>query len=174
MQTNRAMISVLAGDRVGLVADITGCLNDMGLNLGDASFAVLGASAKFTAISEVPEEVSLGQLEWALRGVDGLTNATLSVTPYGGEGHGPQGRVTHRIILVGGDRPGLVARLCEVLVQYQANIVTLTAQSLPGAEGGTYAVRFEVNLPAERAQTCLATMANTASELRMTCDMEAV
>ena len=78
---------------------------------------------------------------------------------------GPAVKVTHRIEVSGGDQLGLIARLSEIFAQFGANIVRLDAQKLPDAEGGRYVTRFAVSLPPDRAQTCLATIANTAGSL---------
>jgi glycine cleavage system transcriptional repressor len=82
---------------------------------------------------------------------------------------GPQGRITHRIVLSGGDRPGLIARLSEALGEYKANIVRLDAQRIP--EQGLYVTRVSVALH-ERVEACLNTVANTAGELGLSCHVE--
>ena len=66
----------------------------------------------------------------------------------------------------------MVARVAEILTQYQANIVRLNSEKVPGPEGDVYAVRIAVWLPPARARACLATLANTAGELRLSCDWE--
>ncbi len=49
-----ALISILCPDRAGLVAAIAGHLFDLGVNLRDTSFAVLGQGAEFTAVCVSP------------------------------------------------------------------------------------------------------------------------
>lgn len=165
-----ALISILCEDRTGLIASISGRLFDLGANLGDTTFAVLGSGAEFTSVCEVPEGVSLGQVEHELRALPELRDAKLSVSPFSyKETHGPSAQISHRIEIVGPDSPGLVARLAEAFVGYGANIVRLNSKRVPGSGGANYATRIAVSIPAGKEQACLATVGNTAAELKLTC-----
>ena len=62
-----ALVSVLCEDNPGLIAAITGRLYDIGANLGDTTFAVLGGAAEFNAVCELPDGVSLASVEAELR-----------------------------------------------------------------------------------------------------------
>jgi len=164
--SENALISIIGPDRVGLVASVTGCLFDLGCNLIDTTFAVLGGGAEFTAICEVPADLELESIEACLDRLGETADAEISVSPFEfSPTHGPSGEITHRIKVVGGDRPGLIARLSEVFVQYEANIVRLNARKQEDERGDQYEVAISVWLPPRRAQTCLATVANTAGEL---------
>jgi glycine cleavage system transcriptional repressor len=85
---------------------------------------------------------------------------------------GRTGDVTHRITISGGDQLGLVARLSHIFAQYGANIVRLEARKLQKAEGGLYVTRFAVSIPPDRANACLATVANTAGTLGLASHIE--
>ena len=171
-----ALISVLCPDRVGLVAAITGCLFDLGGNLGDTKFAVLGGGAEFTSICELPEGVTLETVKRELETLPELAEAEeISVRPFGMPAmQGPSGEITHRIVVGGGDRPGLIARLCEVFVQFRANIVRLNADRRAGADQNQYAITMHVRIPEGSAEACLATICNTAGELRLSCRWDKV
>lgn len=169
------LITLQCPDRTGLVAAVAGALFDLGANLGDTTFAVLGQAADFSALIEVPEGVSAAEVEEALRHLPEIEGGTLSVTPFAlGSVHAPNARITHRVLLSGGDRPGLVARLAEIFVQYRANIVRLNAEQVPhGGQGeGRYSLRIALNVPAEGAETCMATVVNTAGGLGLSCAWE--
>jgi glycine cleavage system transcriptional repressor len=164
------LITIFCPDRTGLVSAITGRLFEIGANLGDTSFAMLGSGAEFTSVCEVPAGVSAAEVEADLAPLPELAGARIAVRPFELDtAHGPQGRVTHRIVVSGGDRPGLVARLSEVFGQFHANIVRMDAQRVP--EQGLYVTRFAVALT-ERVESCLATVANTAGELNLACHVE--
>lgn len=165
-----ALISVFCPDRTGLVAAITGHLFDIGANLGDTSFAMLGSGAEFSSVCDLPAEITPEEVERDLAALPELERARVSVRAYELDAaHGPAGRVTHRVVVSGGDRPGLVARLSEVFGQFKANIVRMDAQRLP--EQGLYVTRFAVAIP-DRAEACLNTVANTAGELNLSCHVE--
>lgn len=166
------LISVFCPDRPGLVAAITGRLFEIGANLGDTSFAMLGQGAEFTSVCELPAAIAAAEVHSDLAALPELKDAKVSVQPFELDAaHGPQGRITHRIVVSGGDRPGLVARLSEVFGEFKANIVRLDAQRIP--EQGLYVTRFSVAI-AEREQSLLSTVANTAGELGLSCTVEKV
>lgn len=170
--TNMAWISIACPDRVGLVAAITGRIFDLGGDLGDTTFAVLGEGAEFTSVCEFPAAITPEAVEGELKSLPEIEGGQVAVRHFDlGPVHGPAGAVTHRIAVSGGDRPGLVARLCEVFIQFRANIVRLHAEKIPGH--GQYVVNMAVNIPPEAADRCLATVANTAGELRLDCHWEA-
>jgi glycine cleavage system transcriptional repressor len=165
-----ALVSVLCEDHPGLIAAITGRLYDIGANLGDTTFAVLGGAAEFNAVCELPSGVSLASVETELSRLPALATAKLSVTPFGYQPvHAEQAHITHRIEITGKDSPGLIARLSEVFLQFGANIVRLNSERLPGAGQTHYMLRMAVFIPEGKASTCLATVANTAAQLALTC-----
>lgn len=169
-----ALVSILSPDRIGLVATVTGYLFDLGANLGDTSFAVLGGGSEFTSVCELPPGSDLAAIEVGLKALPELAGAEkVAVTAFElPRLHGETGRITHTIVVHGADRPGLIARLCEVFQQFGANIVRLNAQKIPG--GGEYVLNIAVWLPSERADTCLAAVSNTAGSLRLACEWNEV
>ncbi|MDA8229981.1 MAG: ACT domain-containing protein [Magnetospirillum sp.] len=164
------VIAIFCPDQTGLVAAITGRLFEIGANLGDSSFSMLGSGAEFTSVCDIPDGIGPAEIQADLAALPELARAQVSVRPFELDAaHGPSGRVTHRIVVSGGDRPGLIARLSEVFGQFRANIVRMEAQRIP--EQGLYITRFAVAIP-ERAEACLATVANTAGELNLSCHAE--
>ena len=165
-----ALVSILCEDHPGLIAAIAGRLFDIGANLGDTTFAVLGTAAEFTAVCELPAAISLASVEAELAKLPALAHAKLAVTPFGYQPtHAEQAHITHRIEITGKDSPGLIARLSEVFLQFDANIVRLNSERLPGADQAHYMLRMAVFIPPGKASTCLATVANTAAQLALTC-----
>lgn len=164
------LISVFCSDRTGLVAAIAGRLFEVGANLGDTSFAMLGSGAEFTSVCDIPDDLSAAAVQADLAALPELQGARVSVQNFELDArHGPLGRITHRVVVSGGDRPGLVARLSEVFGQFQANIVRMDAQRIP--EQGVYVTRFSVSIPS-RVEACLSTINNTAGELNLSCSVE--
>jgi glycine cleavage system transcriptional repressor len=104
-----------------------------------------------------------------------LAGAEVSVTPFiHAATQAENARITHIIDVVGGDRPGLVARLTEAFQDYDANIVRMNSTRLPGSgDDADYMTRFEVYIP-ERADACLAAIDNTAQQLSCTCRWQVV
>jgi len=170
--THSLLVSVFCPDKKGLVAAITGCLFDLGANLGDTTFAVLGGGAEFSSVVDAPDDLTADALRSHLEQLPEIENGEITVAPFTLDTrHGPSGETTHNITIEGGDQPGLVARLSEAFIQYDANIVHLSAEAT--SDSG-YTLSLAVNIPAGNADNCLATVANTAEGLQLRCSSEAV
>lgn len=171
--SNTMLISILTADRTGLVAAVAGCLFDLGANLGDTTFAVLGEGAEFTSVADLPAGIHTNDVKARLAALAEVAHGQVDVVPYSFKPHfGPTAQVTHRITISGGDQPGLVARLSEAFGQYGANIVHLEAQKSPKPAPGRYMTRFAVSIPTSSTESCLATVTNTAGSLNLTVTIE--
>ena len=172
---SKALVSIICEDHAGLIADVTGRLYDVGINLGDTTFAVLGGGAEFTLVAKLPNGLTLADLEKELRALPELKEARLTVTPFSfRERNLEQARITHRIEITGDDSPGLVARLSEAFRQFGANIVRLNSESIPSASGARFLLRVAVWVPADKAEACMATVANTAGQMNLKCQSQQV
>jgi len=167
-------VQVFCPDRTGLVAGLTGTLFDLGANLGDTRFSVLGQGAEFSTVVSVADEIDAEQVHAALSSTPEATGADITVTPYDtwavADG-GPD--ITHRVFVSGGNRPGLVARLAEVFGDFEANIATMNAQQMPH-DTSQYVIRVAVAIPPGRASACLATVSNTAEALGLSYRVESL
>ncbi len=162
-----ALVSVIGADRIGFVSAITGRLFDLGANLGDTAFAVLGGGAEFTAVCEFAQDMDVQTLQRELRALPVLDQAEIKVSQFEPTAPPPASEtVTHAITISGGDNPGLMARICEVFEQFDVNIVRLNSERTPiGKNRQNYVISIAVAIPPNKARTCLATIANTAGEL---------
>ena len=116
---NSVLISIFCEDQTGLVANITSRLFDLGINLGDTNFAVLGSGAEFTSVCEIPQNITLDVLKNELKEIDHLVNARIDIQPFTLETtQGSGSKITHTITISGGDQPALIARICETLIEY--------------------------------------------------------
>ena len=174
-ESQLAYVSMTGPDRVGLISAVTARLFDLGANLADTNFAVLGTGFEFNAVCDVPGDLRLDDVAGDLRSLPQLAGAEVSVTPFiHAATQAENARITHIIDVVGGDRPGLVARLTEAFQDYDANIVRMNSTRLPGSgDDADYMTRFEVYIP-ERADACLAAIDNTAQQLSCTCRWQVV
>lgn len=162
------LITIVGEDRVGLISAITGYLFEAGANLADTSFAVLGEGFEFSAVAEFqgagedPESIEAG-----LAKIAGLEDAAIRVFPFQFRlERGSAGRPTHMIRVEGGDRPGLLARMTEVFMDYDVNIVRMTAVRHQRAGGGLdYRTYFAVAVPDGREDAVAAAVHNTAGQL---------
>ncbi len=163
------LISVICRDRAGLVADIAGHLFDLNANLSDTTFAVLGDMAEFTCIAEIPDDTATTAVQRDLQTVEGLDEGRVTVATFDMRSvHDESAHITHRIELDGPDAPGLILRIAEVFGSFGANVVRMNSQRIPEAGRDRYVTRFAVHIPDHRVDGCLATVANTAGEMRLT------
>ena len=167
----RVLISITGPDKVGLIASITGRLYDLGANLDDTSFAILGEGFEFGAVCELPPGLSDEQVGAALTDLSTLAEAKVRIENFDlGATQAENARITHRIEVSGGDRPGLIARLSEAFLDYGANVVRMNSIRVPLSDGGaTYLTSFSVFIPEDRTESCLAAIGNTAEQLECKC-----
>ena len=169
MSNYKALLSVFSNDRVGLISLVTGHLFDKGINLGDTTFAILGKGGEFTSIVEIPSELSETDLIAELRSLKGLGDADVDVRRFSlADIETPPTQITHQIKCEGNDQPGLLARLSEVFIDFDANIVRLKSDQIETPAGTKFITHFAVNIPPARANSCLAALDNTASALGQT------
>ncbi len=160
---NLLRIHVSCRDGRGLLAAVASRIFDLGGDLGDASFALLGEQAEIVAVGEFPDDVEPGELREALGELPVLRNGEISVTPFEHERTDvTDGTVTHVVRVRGEDRPGLMARLAEAFGETGANIVRMDAEHDEREKRRDYRMRFEIHVPEDRAEACLASVSNTA------------
>jgi glycine cleavage system transcriptional repressor len=165
------LLSIKGPDRVGVVSAVTSALFDSGCNLADTSYAVLGQGFEFTCILEVPNSVSDNELNSKISEIDVLEQSTISLTsfPFSLD-HAPNSDISHMIELIGGDRPGLIARVSEALANFDANIVYMSSRRIVGDQSQYhYKTRFDINLADSREELCENAIYNTAGSLNLQC-----
>ncbi len=168
-------IAISCPDRSGLISALTGYLFDLGADMGDASFAVLSGAAEFAAVARLPDDVAPDDVRTRLASLPELAGADITVTAFStGAARGDSADATHRVEIRGTDRPGLVARLTEAFADYDANIEYMVCERVSGGAAEDYVIRIEVSIPADRAETCLAAVDNTAQSLGLSSSAEAL
>ncbi len=173
--TQTVLVTCSGPDRVGVVVALTGRLFDLGIDLGDTTFAVLGTAFEFSSVASAPAALSHAEIDAALSDLPELEGCKLSVSDFAYDPHHAEtGRRTHRIRVTGGDQLGLVARLTEAFVEFDANIVRLNSQRHLVGDEQQYTTSFDVALKPDRAAACLAAVANTAEQLHHECRWEAL
>lgn len=168
---NTFFISIVGPDQVGLIAEVTGRLFDLGINLADTSFSVLGQGCEFSCVAEAMEEISSMEIQNDLENLESLQQADVKVSTYRfSSDHEESAEVTHIIDVEGGDQPGLVARLAEVFIQYDANVVRMNStRSYDEKNRGLYITSYAICVDDKRAAACIAAINNTAGQLNLNC-----
>jgi len=169
------LVSIIGRDRAGVVSEVTNYLFETGANLADCAYAVLGEGFEFSCVAEFPAGATCDEIETGLKDKELLAEARITVSKFPFELlRGDAGNITHVVEISGGDRPGLVARISEVLVNYDANIVRMSSRRISAVDGGfDYRTRFAINA-SEPITALEAALYNTAGSLRLECQVETV
>jgi glycine cleavage system transcriptional repressor len=138
---NELAITVVGRDRPGIVADVSGLLSGLGLNLTDSSMTLLRGHFAMTLVcvgapGPADVEAALGALT-----ADGNLVATVRVVPPDIAVAAPGTPFT--LIVHGADRLGIVASITNVLARAGGNITDLTTR----LSGALYLLSAEVDLP---------------------------
>lgn len=175
-QQENYLISIVGKDNVGVISSVSSYLFDIGANLADSSYAVLGAGFEFSAIATFDAAQSTSDIVTGLSELELLTGARVEVSPFDfGTSRGDSAKISHTVEITGGDRPGLVARISEVLMDYDANIVRMSSKRHVDADGEAhYRTRFAISVAEDRSTALSSALYNTAGSLRLDCEVETV
>ena len=140
------VISIMAQDRVGIVADVTTAIRNLGGNLADMSQTVLRGHFTMILIASFPEDLTRDGLRAALEAVAGKTPFEVGLHEPQGELPGEATAIADNqyvLTATGPDRIGLVSAVAEYLRQKGINIVDLSTC----VESGTYTMILLLDLP---------------------------
>ena len=139
----RHAITVLGHDRPGIIADATGRLAGLGLNLEDSTMTLLRGHFAMMLVCE--GEAPDAEIEAALAPLtaDGTLTVTVREVPEE-PAYQPSG--TPWVLTVhGGDRPGIVSSVVGEVARVGGNITDLTTR----LSGDLYLLVAEIDLPAD-------------------------
>lgn len=141
------VISIMARDRVGIIADITRAIRNLGGNLADLSQTVLGGYFTMILIASFPDTVTVRVLRDALVALDKSDPFEVGIQVRNPQLPGEKSRTRpedqYVLTAVGPDKIGLVAALSGFLRQKGINIEDLATL----VEGEKYWMILQVSLP---------------------------
>jgi glycine cleavage system transcriptional repressor len=142
-------ITVLGHDRPGIIAETTGVLADLGLNIEDSTMTLLRGHFAMMLITDGEQDGDT--VEEALAGL--TADGSLSVAVREVPAENVAGRGTPYLLSVhGGDRPGIVSALVAEVASVGGNITDLTTR----LAGDLYVLLAEVDLPSSADPVALA------------------
>ena len=148
---NAFIVSVMASDRVGIVADVTAAIQAADGNLEDVTQTVMRGYFTMLMLVELPGGAAAADnLASALRRRPGLSGAVVSVVPYrppkAGSPHAGGDADSQYVLTASGpDRPGIVAAFSAFLKGNGINIVDLSSC----IKGGEYTMVWLISIPPE-------------------------
>lgn len=134
-------ITVLGHDRPGIIAETTGRLAGLGLNLEDSTMTLL--RGHFAMMLVCAGDVADEEIEAALAPLAADGSLTVSVREVPAEPAAPAAGSSWVLSVHGGDRPGIVSAVVGVVAGVGGNITDLTTR----LSGDLYLLVAEVDLP---------------------------
>ncbi|MDH7569032.1 MAG: ACT domain-containing protein [Armatimonadota bacterium] len=127
------IVSVMARDRVGIVADVANVLRDLGGNVTHLSQTVVRGYFTIMLSVEMPEGIPAARIAAGIEGAAAPGELHASVVPYR-EGPLPATGASERFVLaiLGRDRPGIIARVTTYLAAQRINIEDFSASVVAG------------------------------------------
>ena len=81
---------------------------------------------------------------------------------------GPTSKITHRIVLSGDDKKGLLNKIITTLDQNNAIIVRMNTEKITFPSNTQYIARFAISIRDENAPQCLSEIVKVAGEMKLT------
>ncbi len=134
-------ITVLGHDRPGIIAETTGVLAHLGLNIEDSTMTLLRGHFAMMLITD--GDVDAATAEESLGGLTADGSLSVSVREVPAESAVVSG-TSYLLSVHGGDRPGIVSNLVAEVAKVGGNITDLTTR----LAGDLYVLLAEVDLPA--------------------------
>lgn len=150
-------ITVLGHDRPGIIAETTGVLAGLGLNIEDSTMTLLRGHFAMMLITDGDADAAAVEEE-----LGGLTaDGTLSVSVRAIPAESPVSRGSSYLLSVhGGDRPGIVSSVVSEVANIGGNITDLTTR----LAGDLYVLIAEVDLPPTADPAALESSLATTAE----------
>jgi glycine cleavage system transcriptional repressor len=135
-------ITVLGHDRPGIIAETTGKLAGLGLNLEDSTMTLLRGHFAMMLVCAGP--ASAAEIEAALAPLTGDGTLTVTVREVPEEQAWTTEGSSWVLTVHGGDRTGIVSSIVSEVAQVGGNITDLTTR----LSGDLYLLIAEIDLPA--------------------------
>lgn len=161
-------VTVLGHDRPGIIAETTGALADLGLNIEDSTMTLLRGHFAMMLITAGPAEAAA--VQEALGSLTSDGSLSVSVREVPAESTAPTS-ASYLLTVHGGDRPGIVSSLVGEVAAVGGNITDLTTR----LAGGLYVLAAEVDLPRGADPDALgAALRRVAAELGVEASLRAL
>lgn len=148
--STRYILTAFGQDRVGIVADVTQIMYELGCNLEDSEMTRLSDEFAVIFLFSAPQADIEGKLSSACRRLELDKGIAAFFRPLQGEPQPPQGSgILANIHVEGVDQCGIVYKVSRYLADNKVNIIRVHSTQNYSPQSGTaiYAVHLEVELP---------------------------
>jgi glycine cleavage system transcriptional repressor len=135
-------------DRVGIVAELTQLLFEVGCNLLDSSMTLLRGEFAIIVMAEMPDEVTVSRMETDLARVEKQLGMKVHVRELTAAELIDEPRSDNQFIVsvYGADKPGIVAHVTKALARANINITDVQTKSM-GIVNKLFVMILEVTAP---------------------------
>ncbi len=172
-----AVISILCRDRMGLVAEISETVVDIGGKVSDMTAAVLGKGIVCVVISLWPDkEPPVSVIRNRINELPGLKAANVQVNtfdllPFSFDSI--EKRSHHIRCRRLNDNRGDLGSLCGTFADFKANLFHVHAERHRAGKDWEFTINMEVDIPKKEAKDCHEAMKDTAKRLGYSLEWEA-
>ena len=168
---NKLVITVLAKDRPGIIAQVTTDLFELGCNLDNVNQMILQDQFAGFFIVEAPQDLDPEVVEERLNTASDSNGLTVYVHRPGSR-HlpGSDDRETDIFLIttIGPDQKGLVSRFSTIIARFHGNIVNLKAVFKGGTDPNANVMSYQVAVTKEvDASAMFAALREKAKELAL-------
>ncbi len=168
---NKLIITVLAKDRPGIIAQVTTDLFDISCNLENVNQMILQDQFAGFFIVEAPADMTPDDVEKRLNEKANGNGLTIHVNTLDTEVSGKEDDSNGEIFLIttiGPDQKGLVARFSSIIASFNGNIVNLKAVFKGGTDPNANVMSYQVAITKDvDAPALFAALREKAKELEL-------
>jgi glycine cleavage system transcriptional repressor len=164
--TKTIVLTGVGRDRVGIVAELTDLLYQMGCNLLDSSMTLLRGQFAIILMVQLPQGQTLETMEQKLDHLGermGLTINIRELSHHEYEEAIPKG-VPHMISVYGADKPGIVAGITRKLAEMEVNITDVATKFTHEGGDTLFVMILEVMVPDDLPSRAVESSLNDVSK----------
>ena len=167
--TENVLISYLGENKPNLISEITSHLTEIGGEFSGVTFATLGRVCELTMVYQTTDKVNLENLQEEVSNLSSLKDGQIQIKalPLNTD-TGPTSKITHRIVLSGDDKKGLLHRIIKTLDENNALIIRMNTEKISFPNNTQYISRFAISVREENAPECLSQIVKVAGEMKLT------
>ena len=163
------LISYLGENKPNLISEITSHLTEIGGEFSGVTFATLGRVCELTMVYQTTRQSKFTGSSKRNSNLQSLKDGQTQINriPINTD-TGPTSKITHRIVLSGDDKKGLLHKIIKTLDDNNALIIRMNTEKISYPENTQYISRFAISIRDENAPECLAQIVKVAGEMKLT------
>ncbi|MDQ6965016.1 MAG: ACT domain-containing protein [Mariprofundales bacterium] len=144
---NYLLITISGTDRPGIVRDAAAAMTNLDINIEESSMTALRGAFTIMMIVRLPESLAISTIKAALAELEQRTGVITQSQLLDDEQVMPTTNEPNCIVTVsGGDRPGIVHAVTEIIAEEQGSIVDLSTSVVERGGDNLYIMALEIQI----------------------------